>query len=125
MQKKIFFYFILSLLLTNPSHAQTPDKKKSVTSSHSEHKSGEKHEHAAQLIKAGKDKVIVKVKGMVCAFCAQGIEKNLGKKEEVQSTKVDLDKMNVEIQFKKGKSLSSESIKQIITDAGFKFVSME
>ena len=37
--------------------------------------------------------VEVKIKGMVCSFCAQGLQKGIGKLEEVE---------NVEINLKKG-----------------------
>ena len=58
---------------------------------------------------------------MLCAFCAQGIKKNFNKKSEVESTKVDLDKMEVEIKLKEGKSLSEDAIKEVVTSAGFSF----
>ena len=45
---------------------------------------------------------------MVCAFCAQGIKKNFNGRNEVKETKVDLDKMEVEVIFKKGKSLTQK-----------------
>ncbi len=86
---------------------------------------GEKHdghEHVAGMMRTKDGKVIVKVKGMVCAFCAQGIEKNFKGREEVKATKVDLDKMQVAITLKKGKNLKEEIIEKLITDAGFNYV---
>ena len=64
----------------------------------------------------------VKVEGMVCAFCAQGIKKKFGKRAEVVKTRVNLDDMEVTLTFKKGKSLDEKTVKEIIESSGFKFV---
>lgn len=60
-----------------------------------------------------------KVKGMVCSFCAQGVEKAFRKRPEVESVRVDLDKKTVYLKFKEGKTLSDEEIKKLIGDAGY------
>ncbi len=84
------------------------------------------HDHKDSVAKIKKqekkDKVLIEVKGMVCAFCAQGIEKKFGKRKEVKSAKVNLDKMEVLVKFKKGQSLNEKQIKKIIVDAGFSYV---
>lgn len=71
--------------------------------------------------------MVIKVKGMVCAFCAQGVEKNFNKLDVVKSTKVDLDKMEVTLNLKdKGKGkLSEKKIKEVVTDAGFSYVGVK
>lgn len=90
--------------------------------SHSHHgKKEEKHLHPVTMEKSP-EKVLIKVKGMVCAFCAQGIEKNFNSRKEVESTKVDLDKMEVLVKYKKGQSLTDKQLKKIVTGAGFSFV---
>lgn len=81
----------------------------------------EGHDHEASIARNHKGEILIKVKGMVCAFCAQGIKKNFGKRDEVKATKVDLDKMEVKVSLKKGKSLSEKVIKSLVTDAGFSF----
>ncbi len=86
------------------------------------HKMGE---GSASIEVVNKDKAIVKVQGMVCAFCAQGIKKNFNKRSEVKDTVVDLDNMKVTIHFQKGKMLSEKIIQKIVTDAGFKFIGVE
>ena len=65
--------------------------------------------------------MVIKVKGMVCAFCAQGIKKNFNKKKEIKSTDVDLDKMQVTVHFEKGQTLSEKDIEKLVTDAGYKY----
>ena len=92
--------------------------------SHMKHNDHKKHDHKdskAVLKKTSKNKLTVKVKGMVCAFCAQGIEKNFNKRKEVKKTKVDLDTMEVFIELNKGQSLTEKEIKEIVVDAGFSY----
>lgn len=61
----------------------------------------------------------VGVKGMVCAFCAQGIEKKFKAQKEVESLKVSLENKYVELKFKDGQRLSNEKITEILKDAGY------
>lgn len=64
----------------------------------------------------------VGVKGMVCAFCAQGIEKNFLKQPEVSKIEVSLENKYVKLKFKEGQSLSQEKIATILKDAGYESV---
>ena len=59
------------------------------------------------------------VNGMVCAFCATGIEKTFRKQPEVATVKVDLPKKLVTITTKPGKTLSDAKIKQVVTFSGY------
>ena len=59
------------------------------------------------------------VHGMVCAFCATGIEKTFRKQPEVVSVKVDLSKKLVIITTKPGKTLSDAKIKEVVTYSGY------
>ena len=59
------------------------------------------------------------VNGMVCAFCATGIEKTFRKQPEVQSVKVDLPSKQVTIKTKPGKRLSDAKVKEIVTYSGY------
>jgi mercuric ion binding protein len=60
------------------------------------------------------------VHGMVCAFCATGIEKTFRKQPEVATVKVDLPKKRVVITTKPGKTLSDDKIKEVVTYSGYK-----
>jgi periplasmic mercuric ion binding protein len=60
------------------------------------------------------------VNGMVCAFCATGIEKTFRKQPEVASVKVDLPKKQVVIMTKPGRTLSDAKIKEVVTYSGYK-----
>ena len=59
------------------------------------------------------------VNGMVCAFCATGIEKTFRKQPEVATVKVDLHKKLVTIRTKPGKTLSDAKIKEVVTYSGY------
>ena len=59
------------------------------------------------------------VNGMVCAFCATGIEKTLRKQPEVATVKVDLPKKRVVITTKPGQTLSDAKIKEVVTYSGY------
>jgi mercuric ion binding protein len=59
------------------------------------------------------------VNGMVCAFCATGIEKTFRKQPEVNTVKVDLPKKLVTIKTKPGETLSDAKIKEVITYSGY------
>ena len=59
------------------------------------------------------------VNGMVCAFCATGIEKTFRKQPEVETVKVDLPKKLVTVKTKAGKTLSDSKIKEIVTYSGY------
>ena len=59
------------------------------------------------------------VNGMVCAFCATGIEKTFRKQPEVATVKVDLPKKVVTITTKPGKTLSDAKIREVVTYSGY------
>ena len=59
------------------------------------------------------------VDGMVCAFCATGIEKTFKKQPEVATVHVDLEKKLVTVKTKPGKTLSDAKIKEVVTYSGY------
>ena len=61
----------------------------------------------------------IEVLGMVCAFCAQGIEKSFGSDENVKDVFVSLENYFVAIETKDGQSIDEKLIRTIITDAGY------
>ena len=72
----------------------------------------------AETVKVGVD-------GMVCAFCAQGIEKKFKENPAVESCKVDLDKKEVNITLKKDKKLSDDDVRKAIKEAGYNIRTLE
>ena len=61
----------------------------------------------------------IEVMGMVCAFCAQGIEKSLQTIKDVNDVYVNLDNYFVIIESKNTVGIPDEMIKNIIVDAGY------
>ena len=59
------------------------------------------------------------VNGMVCAFCAKGIEKKLNAMPEGQASFVDLKSRIVVLELKEGKDVAIEKFTQVIKDAGY------
>ena len=65
------------------------------------------------------------VNGMVCSFCAQGIEKTLLKMPEAKAVFVDLKKKVVAVEAKDGQTLDGKKIALQIKDAGYDVVKLE
>ena len=73
---------------------------------------------AAQTIKAN-------VNGMVCAFCAQGIEKKIRALSQTKDVYVNLKQRIVAVELKDGQTLSNDTVKDLIKDAGYDVTSIE
>jgi mercuric ion binding protein len=67
---------------------------------------------AVQTIKA-------EVNGMVCAFCAQGIEKKMRSLSQTKDVYVNLKQKVVAVELKEGQTLSHDTVKDLIKDAGY------
>lgn len=61
----------------------------------------------------------MKVNGLVCAFCAQGIEKTLRKKPATSDVFVSLENRLVAIQTKEGLDIPDAELRKALTDAGY------
>ncbi|HZV61516.1 MAG TPA: heavy metal-associated domain-containing protein [Methylophilaceae bacterium] len=59
------------------------------------------------------------VNGMVCAFCAKGIEKKLNALPQSQNVFVDLKNHIVVLELKENENVPLEDFKAIIKDAGY------
>lgn len=64
----------------------------------------------------------VNVKGMVCAFCSQGLTKTFKKLPEVETVHVSLEEKFIHLKLKKDQSLDSEKILNLIKEAGYEGV---
>lgn len=65
------------------------------------------------------------VNGMVCAFCAQGIEKNLRALPATRDVFVDLPGRVVAVELNDGAKLDPEQLKTVVRDAGYDVVSVK
>ena len=59
------------------------------------------------------------VKGMVCSFCVQGVEKKFGGEEAVEKVEVKLDESKVLLWIKDDHNLADDTINSLIKDAGY------
>jgi len=65
------------------------------------------------------------VNGMVCAFCAQGIEKKLRALPQTHDVYVNLKQRIVAVELKAGQTLSNDILKGLIKDAGYDVTGIE
>ena len=65
------------------------------------------------------------VNGLVCSFCATGIEKTFNAQPAVEKVHVDLDHKLVTINTKADQKLDDATVTQLITDAGYTVVGIE
>jgi mercuric ion binding protein len=70
------------------------------------------------------DTIKATVNGMVCGFCATGIEKTFKAQPEVKTVDVDLENKLVTIQTKQGKTLEDSKIKKLLGNAGYSVVAV-
>ena len=61
----------------------------------------------------------IEVLGMVCAFCAQGIEKSFSSDENIKDVFVNLENYFIVIESRDGKNINEKYITTIIKDAGY------
>lgn len=59
------------------------------------------------------------VKGLVCAFCAQGIEKKLRKFPATADVVVSLEERLVAVGLKDGQDIADTELRKALTDAGY------
>ena len=64
----------------------------------------------------------MEVNGLVCAFCAQGIEKKLRAFPATSDVIVSLEERLVAVSTKDGQDISDEELRRALTDAGYTVV---
>ena len=67
----------------------------------------------------------ITVNGMVCAFCAQGIEKRLSMLPATKAVFVNLKQKTVAVEAKDGMTVDDIKMKAEIVDAGYEVVKIE
>jgi copper chaperone CopZ len=65
------------------------------------------------------DTIEMKVFGMVCGFCAQGIEANLRKNPATEEVVVSLEDKLVAVRTRAGTSIADADLRKAIADAGY------
>ena len=67
----------------------------------------------------------MKVKGLVCAFCAQGIEKKLRKLAATADVVVSLEDRLVAVSLRDGQDIPDADLRKALTDAGYTVTAIE
>ena len=67
----------------------------------------------------------ITVNGMVCAFCAQGIEKKLSALPQTRAVYVDLGEKIVAVEAREGQTIDVDKVRAEIKDAGYDVVKVE
>jgi copper chaperone CopZ len=67
----------------------------------------------------------MKVDGLVCAFCAQGISKKLGKMEATQEVLVSLENGLVAVALRPGQDVADAELRSTLTEAGYTVKAIE
>jgi mercuric ion binding protein len=67
----------------------------------------------------GGEQINVKVKGMVCSFCSQGITKKFKEQPAVKDVKVSLENHLVSLELKDGQALEDKTVETVLKDSGY------
>jgi copper chaperone CopZ len=65
------------------------------------------------------DAIKATVNGMVCGFCATGIEKTFKAQPEVKTVNVDLNHKLVTVTTKEGQTLDDKKLTQLLKNSGY------
>ena len=101
---------------------QAPDPKKSETTSPT---SSDLFCKSRVNQKLKVDQKILKVEGMVCAFCIQGIEIHLKKLAAVKDITVNLEQGEVQIKIDHGQKITHPDLCEAIKRAGYRVTFVE
>lgn len=71
------------------------------------------------------DTIKASVNGLVCAFCATGIEKTFKKQAAVDTVKIDLDNKLVTIGTKPNQALDDATVTKLLTDSGYTVIGID
>ena len=63
--------------------------------------------------------VTIEIKGMVCSFCAQGLEKKFTKVKEVARISVDLKTKHIQLWFHPNRAMSEKQLTDLVLASGY------
>lgn len=78
-----------------------------------------------QKVDIGREDLVFQVNGLVCSFCAHGLQKGLSKlkfvdkKRYTKGVRTDINHQYVTVGLKKGKTTNVDKAVEVITDAGY------
>ena len=74
---------------------------------------------------SAEEQATLKVSGLVCSFCIQGITKSFQKTKTITAVDVDLDNHEVKLKFIPGKNLSDLEIREILESTGYNLITID
>jgi copper chaperone CopZ len=80
---------------------------------------------AASVQAANAGTIEMKVYGLVCGYCVQGIEKIMRENPATADVFVSLEDKIVVVTTREGKDIPDAALRKAITDAGYKVVAIE
>jgi hypothetical protein len=89
---------------------------------------GQSVEINGQKVEVGQDDLILQVKGLVCSFCAHGLQKGMSKlnfvdkKRYTKGIYTDITHQYVKVGLKKNKKLNIDKALSVIQDAGYEVI---
>ena len=127
--KKVLFVFLLTITSIGfahncHDHGSDNQPMKSVSGEGFEI-DNQKYAKFTKGLASGEQVAVVNVNGMVCDFCARGIEKTFMKSADVKKVDVDLEVGKVLIAYSSDIKISFEDIKEKITANGQTAVDMK
>ncbi len=120
---KIFFCSVLFIALLWNDSISAENK-----SDMHQHKS---QETVAELVDPNikgnvcENRVLVKVNGLVCDFCARAVEKVFGRRKEVAGIQVDMDQGQISIVLHPDNAIDDTTLEKLVTDSGYNMVSIQ
>ena len=127
--KKILFVFLLSMTSIGFAHNchdhGSENQPMKAGSDEGFEIDNQKYTQFTKDLANGEQVAVVNVNGMVCDFCARGIEKTFMKSANVKKVDVDLEVGKVLIAYSSDTKISFEDIKEMITANGQTAVDMK
>ena len=127
--KKILFVFLLSITSIGFAHNchdhGSENQPMKAVSGEGFEIDNQKYTKFTKDLANGEQVAVVNVNGMVCDFCARGIEKTFMKSANVKKVDVDLEVGKILIAYSSDTKISFEDIKEKITANGQTAVDMK
>ena len=129
MKKIIFILFAILILLSIEKREnellKAENKKEQSERLRGKRKKDKGGSREAKKRNVNTPKIVVKLRGLVCDFCAHALEKVFRKRKEVSRISVDLETKLLTLYLKKGQDLKDKKVRKLVEDAGYNTVAIQ